>query len=252
MAILTCYSSCWILLLLVQLCVASEQVTHSRRHVQSSFGFTSAAATCFHVVPSSTRACSRRKRQTSVSVINTIGSSPSLIPLSSTEEEFEAWLRTEIDCIPNQKDHAIVFDNAVGAIVQWRRRYRGNPAVWQRLFKAKNVVKELSEAAPIIEAVAQLIHDHDGPDKVTIVDLASGKGYLSMFLSELLPPEKVNKLILVDKAWPMCGSTPQPHHMNWDHIYGNALKHQAPISTRGPSRFTHPNKISSQRAICDP
>ena len=42
-----------------------------------------------------------------------------------------------------------------------------------------------------------------------------------MFLSELLPQEKVDKFILVDKAWAMCNTKElKPHHMNWDHIYG--------------------------------
>ena len=41
-----------------------------------------------------------------------------------------------------------------------------------------------------------------------------------MILSELLPPEKVKKFILVDKAWPVHGLQPQPHHISWTHIYG--------------------------------
>jgi hypothetical protein len=41
-----------------------------------------------------------------------------------------------------------------------------------------------------------------------------------MFLSEMLPPEKVDRCVLIDKAWPMCGSEPKAHRMSWDHIYG--------------------------------
>jgi hypothetical protein len=43
-----------------------------------------------------------------------------------------------------------------------------------------------------------------------------------MFLSETLPQDKVEKIILVDKAWPLCNSEPLPHQMSWEHIYGNA------------------------------
>jgi hypothetical protein len=42
-----------------------------------------------------------------------------------------------------------------------------------------------------------------------------------MMLSEYLPADKVDKCVLIDKAWPMCHSTPQEHHIHWDHIYGN-------------------------------
>ena len=42
-----------------------------------------------------------------------------------------------------------------------------------------------------------------------------------MLLSEYLPSHKVKKFILIDKAWPMCFAEPRPHHINWDHIYGN-------------------------------
>ena len=60
-------------------------------------------------------------------------------------------------------------------------------------------------------------------EKFTIIDLCSGKGYLSMFLSEILPEEKVERCVLVDKAWAIASKETtelKPHHMNWDHIYG--------------------------------
>mmetsp|Transcript_27497 Transcript_27497/g.55207 ORF Transcript_27497/g.55207 Transcript_27497/m.55207 type:complete len:247 (+) Transcript_27497:577-1317(+) len=42
-----------------------------------------------------------------------------------------------------------------------------------------------------------------------------------MFLSELLPPERVERCILVDKQWPMHNLPPKQHHINWSHIYGS-------------------------------
>ena len=148
-----------------------------------------------------------------------------------TDEAFEAWISEELTqenpWMANM--YPDVFAAAPRCITRWRRRFRGNPALWKRIFKRDRVVKEFLEAAPILQAVVQMVdatslpNDPNDPDagKFTIVDLASGKGYLSMILSELLPPEKVTKIVLIDKAWPMCGSMPQPHHMNWDHIYGN-------------------------------
>lgn len=79
------------------------------------------------------------------------------------------------------------------------------------------------ESAPIIEAVKQVIESSEESEQFTIMDLCSGKGYLSMFLSEILSKEKVEKFVLVDKAWAIASKETKelkPHHMNWDHIYG--------------------------------
>ena len=58
--------------------------------------------------------------------------------------------------------------------------------------------------------------DGEPKKKVTIIDLCSGKGFLSMLLSEYLKePELVDKCILVDKAWPLCNSQPKPHHIRY-------------------------------------
>jgi len=39
--------------------------------------------------------------------------------------------------------------------------------------------------------------------EVTVVDLCSGFGYLSMFLSEMLDPDRVKRMVLVDNGWPV-------------------------------------------------
>jgi len=111
-------------------------------------------------------------------------------------------------------------------MVQWRRRFHGNPVLWRRLFKGEKVVKELTETAPVIAAVMDLVGSarvERPEEQFTVVDLCAGKGFLSMFLSEMLDPDKVERFVLVDKAWPRCGSPLEalPHQMNWEHIYGN-------------------------------
>lgn len=140
-----------------------------------------------------------------------------------TDSEFEAWFLQElIDEAPDlYKDYTSVFHKCADCVGKWRQRYRGNNVLWKRLFKRDRVVKEVIEAIPIIDEVDQWIRQHQVSQNVTIIDLCSGKGYLSMILSEYLPPDKVKKFVLVDKAWPMCFAEPQPHHMNWDHIYAN-------------------------------
>jgi len=167
----------------------------------------------------------------------------------TSDADFEEWFSSLLTSSASSSLRAAyprVFNGAVRAASSWRRRYRGNPALWRRIFKGDRVAKELIEAAPVIDAAMRLADDYepddgdddedgdgdgDGDDngrrrrgKITIVDLASGKGYLSMFLSEMLPPEKVAGCLLVDKAWPMRGHDVLPHHMNWEHIYGNVTE----------------------------
>lgn len=138
-----------------------------------------------------------------------------------TDDEFQSWLTSQIENVPGRATYSKVYQDAIQAIVNWRKRYRGNPVLWKRIFKKERVIKELIESAPVIYAMQELVEAHESDDeKFTIVDLCCGKGYLSMFLSECLDKEKVAKCILIDKAWPMCNAELKPHHMNWDHIYG--------------------------------
>lgn len=162
-----------------------------------------------------------------------------------TNAEFEAWILQElIDKAPELYDnYTAVFHQSAHCITNWRQRYRGNNALWKRIFKRDRVVKEIIEAVPIIDVVDRWVHEKQQQHQqqqnengiisynVTIIDLCSGKGYLSMLLSEYLPSGSVQKFVLVDKAWPMCFSEPQPHHMNWDHIYANFTEDSSYFTT---------------------
>lgn len=141
----------------------------------------------------------------------------------------------EIKDCPGRKTYCQVYEDSAAAITSWRRRYRGNPMLWKRIFKKDRVIKELIESAPIIESVKQVVQSfQDSDEKVTIVDLCSGKGYLSMFLSEMLPRDKVERFVLVDRAWAVAarGAELKPHHMNWDHLYStNPLTDESYFTT---------------------
>ncbi len=133
------------------------------------------------------------------------------------EAAFADWLDKALRAAPNQAAYGQTYLDSAAAVVRWRRRYRGNPKLWNRLMKDK-VVKELVECAPVVAACRDYVDAHTKP--VTVVDLCSGKGYLAMLLSELLPKDKVSRIVLVDKAWPLNGQDePLPHQINWDHIY---------------------------------
>ncbi len=145
-----------------------------------------------------------------------------------SDDEFEALMYRELHQHPLSEQYPDVFGLAPKCLVKWRQRYRGNRSLWKRLFHKERVLKEFIEAAPIIDAVRHFV-DHaevtSPEEKFTVVDLASGKGFLSMFLSEILPPSKIRRFVLMDKQWPMHGSTPKPHHMSWEHIYGEVGQH---------------------------
>lgn len=84
---------------------------------------------------------------------------------------------------------------------------------------------EFIEDVPIIDYVRHLVVETTTTDlkydeKYAIIDLACGRGYLSMILSECLPPTKVEPFVLVDKGWPRHGTIPGPQHLSWENIYG--------------------------------
>ena len=172
-----------------------------------------------------------------------------------SDAEFEEWLAKELSQYELAEEYPDIFSKAPRCITNWRKRYRGNAVLWKRIFKKERVFKEFIEAVPIMDALSTWIQYQDN---VTIVDLASGKGYLSMMLSEMLPPDRVEKFILIDKQWPMCGSMPQAHHINWDHIYGTNAQGQSyfetwpiPLHTSKQNMKRSSNKRSMKRIIFD-
>lgn len=51
-----------------------------------------------------------------------------------------------------------------------------------------------------------------------------------MLLAEMLPPSKVSRFVLMDKAWPSHGTTKlSPHHMNWEHLCDPKYVNEWPI-----------------------
>ena len=141
-----------------------------------------------------------------------------------TDDQFHAWFAKELSHHPLMNKYPRILETAPMAVTAWRARYRGNPTLWRRVFTVDRVIKELVEAAPMLDAVIQIVDETntDETGNLTVLDLASGRGFLSMYLSEILPKDKVEKIILVDKAWPMCNAKEVlPHQMSWEHIYGN-------------------------------
>ena len=151
------------------------------------------------------------------------GKEASIKTFGWTDEVFEEFIRQELNKDPLHEQYPEIFDAAPGCITKWRSRYRGDRSTWNRIFEKDRVVKETIEAVPIIDSVQRLVMSSSSTDdkKYTIIDLASGKGYLSMLLSELLPPSQVKRFVLIDKAWPQHNEPPKPHHISCTHIQGD-------------------------------
>eukprot|EP00277_Geminigera_cryophila_P008488 CAMPEP_0179408082 /NCGR_PEP_ID=MMETSP0799-20121207/1885_1 /TAXON_ID=46947 /ORGANISM="Geminigera cryophila, Strain CCMP2564" /LENGTH=396 /DNA_ID=CAMNT_0021179483 /DNA_START=58 /DNA_END=1245 /DNA_ORIENTATION=- len=126
---------------------------------------------------------------------------------------FVAWLRAEDGPLKNTKPYAMypeLAESCIEIVEKWRVRFEKH--VWLRVLGGgsrggvqQRLVKELLESLHVMARVVQhLDRDvrlEDSP--VTVLDLCSGFGYLSMFLAELLPAARVDKIVLLDKAWPM-------------------------------------------------
>jgi len=137
-------------------------------------------------------------------------------------EDTVTWLTDELSTMRIARDYPEILTTAVRVLEKWRASFP--KSVWIRVVKAGRLAKELNECAPVIRHTLDTVAAMPTPTaperRANVVDLCSGFGYLGMFLAEMLDPAKVQRVILLDKQWPMFGMAPQPHQINWDHVYG--------------------------------
>ncbi|EOD30978.1 hypothetical protein EMIHUDRAFT_203035 [Emiliania huxleyi CCMP1516] len=137
-----------------------------------------------------------------------------------SNEEWCSWLHAELRACPAYATHGALLDECCAIAARWRTRFWGRKALWNRMRRGSRLAKELAEAAPVLERArleAQSVK-LEGGARVVVIDLCSGFGYMAMFLSELLPPDKVERIVLVDKAWARHGVERRPHHIDPAHI----------------------------------
>lgn len=146
-----------------------------------------------------------------------------------SDDEFQNWFAERLASHPLMEDYPRIQLLASRAVTRWRQRFRGNIQLWRKLFKGDRVVKEIIEGAPVLDATINIVENlpEGNEEKFTLIDLASGRGYISMILSEVLPPHKVEKIYLIDKAWPLSGTVDAlPHQISWEHLYGTRPEEQ--------------------------
>ena len=139
----------------------------------------------------------------------------------TTDDEWAAWLRDELRSTPAYAEHAALLEECAGIAAGWRARFWADRQLWSRIRHGHRLAKELCEAAPVLarardEVAALTLPAAD--KKLVVLDLCSGFGYLAMFLSELLPADKVEKIVLVDLKWPPHGVAPKAHHLSDAHL----------------------------------
>jgi len=114
------------------------------------------------------------------------------------------------------------MERAVDVVCRLRHRCtsRGEGEKWQRLLKSGRMLKEMNEVLPVVASVMEWVaNDANSGKKVTVIDLCSGVGYLSIFLAELLAGSpRLARFVLVDSSFPQLGATPKAHHINPSHL----------------------------------
>eukprot|EP00928_Gymnodinium_smaydae_P031948 TRINITY_DN23280_c0_g1_i1.p1 TRINITY_DN23280_c0_g1~~TRINITY_DN23280_c0_g1_i1.p1 ORF type:complete len:362 (+),score=52.66 TRINITY_DN23280_c0_g1_i1:53-1138(+) len=135
-------------------------------------------------------------------------------------EGLETWARSELGSSPLcDQGFAALIEDVIRIVVSLRRRL--DKATWLRLLRGGRIFKELNEVLPVAARLLQYVEALDVKEgqELTIIDLASGIGYLSILLSELLrASRKIARFVLVDDRWPMLNAETKPHHINPMHL----------------------------------
>eukprot|EP00039_Didymoeca_costata_P008702 m.115253 g.115253 ORF g.115253 m.115253 type:complete len:428 (+) comp14195_c0_seq1:205-1488(+) len=134
-------------------------------------------------------------------------------------QEFKEWLTSATKELPMATKHSSLVESARDIICRWRALMP--KTVWLRIFKDNRILKELNEYLPVIARVNSFLREHfaNSSEMVTIVDLCSGYGFLSMLLSEMLDAKEIKRIILIDKRWPEAGKDRKDsQQQSCDHI----------------------------------
>ena len=159
----------------------------------------------------------------------------------SNPVDFRVWVQDSMTNSPlyTTDGYASLIDEAIEIICELRERFWENErTTWIRLIKRGKILKEFNEVIPIayrVRAYVKTVLSSNPSQALTILDLCSGIGYLSILLSELLNrdykrsnnnPNNPNLLdnitfVLIDKSFPQLNQPTQKHHINPEHLTQN-------------------------------
>jgi len=110
---------------------------------------------------------------------------------------------SKLSLLPSHSQHPELMERCRPIIDLWHDTFActsqkdGTGAqLWKKM--RRNIPKELNESAFILNEMMHICNEYDGDEPLTIIDMCSGVGYLSMFLSHLLPSEMVSRIIPID------------------------------------------------------
>ncbi|CAL1168697.1 unnamed protein product [Cladocopium goreaui] len=161
-------------------------------------------------------------------------------PLDAPAASGSRWspqgLKEQLDKLPVSQLFPELCDEVMGILHRWHQRLPLK--VWSRMVKickgsahqVPSVLKELNESAPVIQRVRRWVEALPSTaPKACILDLGAGFGFLSMFLSELLPCEKVKEFCLMDMSYANRGVDNSSGTTSTEHIY--KVQWQIPMYT---------------------
>eukprot|EP00232_Nephroselmis_pyriformis_P013222 CAMPEP_0182882932 /NCGR_PEP_ID=MMETSP0034_2-20130328/18084_1 /TAXON_ID=156128 /ORGANISM="Nephroselmis pyriformis, Strain CCMP717" /LENGTH=380 /DNA_ID=CAMNT_0025016051 /DNA_START=35 /DNA_END=1174 /DNA_ORIENTATION=+ len=144
-------------------------------------------------------------------------------PHGQTQEDFDEWVNEEVAKWPVTEQYPDLAGRVAGVICGLRKRLfaQGETNTWIRLIKGGRMLKEFSESLPVVTRVLDYVErvELGEGEQVTIIDLCSGVGYMSILLAELLAGSpKVARFVLIDYQFPLLNTPTQPHHINPEHL----------------------------------
>jgi len=152
----------------------------------------------------------------------------------------DKWVHEQFESYPICKLYPNLRVKVEEVLVRWLAKF--DKKIIHRMFKANKIFKEFNESAPFLQHILDLVESYTGP-KLTLFDLCSGLGFVGCFLSEILDPEKVGNIYLIDKMFPMHGCESTNTQINIDHI----RKYEWPIEIQ--CRKRNIKKTREQREI---
>jgi hypothetical protein len=188
------------------------------------------------------------------------------VDVNDDDDEWYEWAISKMREKPSWTQYEAIMRRCI-EVARGRWRTRFNKETWIRVMKKDRLIKELNEIAPVLDRVVRELNSpaYDGK-QTTVIDLCSGFGYFGMFIAELVPSERLDRICLVDNAWPEYGKAPKPHHINHKVGYvvfclsvaSSSLLHpfllcigSILLIMNGPLRYTAAKSISRNRTISE-
>lgn len=135
-------------------------------------------------------------------------------------------LALELQRLPVASLFPRLTEEIVEVLKRWHQRFPIK--IWKRIVRVYEgaahqtpcVLKEFNESAPVICQVREWISALPSNSIAAhVIDLGAGYGFLSMFLSELLPSRRVSKCILMDSTYANKGVESSSGSTSTHHIY---------------------------------